>query len=86
MLRGSGAVVVSEDGQRVRRAQPLTSVEDMARAVDARSLYAGAPARFSHLVGVPPPCACSWCDKTERTCDLWRCPSVVTHTLPCIYR
>ena len=41
MLRGSDALVVSEDGQRVRRMQPLTSVEDMAKAVDARSLYAG---------------------------------------------
>ena len=44
VLRGSDAVVVSEDGQRIRRTQPVTCVEEMAKAVDARSLYAGAPA------------------------------------------
>lgn len=48
MLRGSDAVVVSEDGLRIRRAQPLTSVEEMAKAVDARTLYAG-EARPPHL-------------------------------------
>jgi hypothetical protein len=40
VLRGSGALVVSADGRRVRRAVPLDPPEELARAIDARSLYA----------------------------------------------
>ena len=42
MLRTSDALVLSEDGKRVRRAQPLASPDAVAAALDARSLYAGA--------------------------------------------
>jgi lupus La protein len=40
-LRASESLVVSDDGRRVRRAQPIPPLEEAARAVDARSLYAG---------------------------------------------
>jgi hypothetical protein len=40
VLRGSEALVVSADGRRVRRAVPLDPPEELARAIDARSLYA----------------------------------------------
>ncbi|KAK9841853.1 hypothetical protein WJX81_007447 [Elliptochloris bilobata] len=40
VLRGSSALVVSEDGRRVRRSVPLVSPEEVAHAIDARSLYA----------------------------------------------
>ncbi len=40
VLRGSDALVVSADGRRVRRAVPLDPPEELARAIDARSLYA----------------------------------------------
>ena len=42
MLRTSDALVLSENGKRVRRAKPLASPEEVAAALDARSLYAGA--------------------------------------------
>ncbi len=43
MLRGSETLVLSEDDRRVRRKEPLHAPEEVARQVDARSLYAGAP-------------------------------------------
>lgn len=42
VLRTSDALVLSENGKRVRRAKPLASPEEVAAALDARSLYAGA--------------------------------------------
>lgn len=49
VLRTSDALVLSEDGTRVRRAQALASTEDIAAALDARSLYAGAAYIFKGL-------------------------------------
>ena len=46
VLRGSEALVVSEDGRRVRRAVALESPQEVARAIDERSLYA-APFPYS---------------------------------------
>jgi len=46
VLRGSETLVVSEDGRRVRRAVALESPEEVARAIDERSLYA-APFPYS---------------------------------------
>lgn len=40
MLRTSDSVEVSADGKQVRRAKPIESAEEVAKKVDARSLYA----------------------------------------------
>ncbi len=40
LLRTSDSVKVSEDGKQVRRAKPIESPEEVAKKVDARSLYA----------------------------------------------
>lgn len=44
-LRSSDALVLSEDGKRVRRAHPLGPRQEVIAAVTARSLYAGAASR-----------------------------------------
>lgn len=40
VLRSSGSLTVSEDGKQVRRTKPIESSEDIAKQVDARSLFA----------------------------------------------
>ena len=58
VLRGSDALVVSEDGKLVRRKEPLDAPEEIAMQVDARSLFAGAPLAipFSGLPLSTTPC------------------------------